>query len=90
MELRVAALCLQEENIKLREKVRDYEQRANLDWDGLVYWLKLDQGETERTGPFCQTCHDADGKLSRLRKNQSMSGHPTWFCSVCEREFYIE
>ncbi len=55
MELREGALALQEENIKLKETIKDLEAKLSVKekvvWEPPFYWLK--EGDA-KDGPFCQ------------------------------------
>src|SRR4051794_24662708 len=70
MELRVGALELQEENLKLRDRVNQLESELAVSRDltfeaptGL-YWLQKPDGS--RDGPFCAICYDQHRRLARL------------------------
>ena len=84
MELRQAALDLQEENIALREKLRDLEEHLNvksqMQFDGTVYWLERDE---TKEGPYCQLCYDKEGKLINLQADSER-----WRCLGCKKAFY--
>ena len=90
MELREAALRLQEENLSLREKLKHFEMDADscrdMYFDRGVYWLRTptDDG-TNLVGPFCQVCHDKDLRPVRLHRNSTPGGG--WFCAVCRNHF---
>lgn len=79
MQLREQALTLQEENIALRSELselrKQIEQRASLEFDGLVY--------KDATSSYCPTCHDKDEKLIRLHRNENPEVRAGWFCNVC-------
>jgi hypothetical protein len=88
MKLREAALDLQAENLQLRERVETMERelrlRAEVEWDGVAYWRKKDDGTKD--GPFCQRCMDVDSKLVRMHEtegNQSLF----WHCVACRSSF---
>ncbi|MFZ2643637.1 MAG: hypothetical protein WA117_21780 [Verrucomicrobiia bacterium] len=65
MELREAALQLQEEKLTFEQRVRELEQalviQGELVRDGNVYFRVRDGGQ--RDGPFCLSCWDGDRKL---------------------------
>ena len=66
--LRAQALAAQQERDALRKQLGDLERelrlRASLSFDGQFYWT----GEgSDRTGPFCQTCYDAEHLLMRVQ-----------------------
>ena len=87
MKFREAALQLQEENLKLKEKIRELEQQQeikdSLVWDGSVYWR---QTGNQREGPYCPTCYDSNSKHIRLQEHQDVAD-PDWFCGVCKGFF---
>ena len=90
MDLRAAALDLQEENLSLREQVHKLETQMQLreefQWDGAVYWRK---GQREKgDAPFCPRCKDGDSKLARLTKMETQPGEFLWNCNVCRSSFY--
>jgi hypothetical protein len=85
MELRVGALGLQEENLKLREQVRDLNDQGQLeardyefDQKSGTYWLLQSD---QRIGSFCQVCYDRDRKAVRLHDGQDCG--VSWLCLVC-------
>ena len=82
LALREALLAVKEENFELREAYSKLRQEANtrvsMHYEEPVYYFLASDGS--RTGPFCQTCFDREGKSSRL---QSLAdGY--WYCSVCK------
>src|SRR5690349_13690215 len=91
MELRVAALEIQEENLKLRSKVSQLEAELSLTRDlhfegttGL-YWRHV--APDRREGPFCARCYDTNGKLVRLHTGASRGTTVNWLCLVCHASF---
>jgi hypothetical protein len=84
VELREGALELQEENIGLRERIKELEGildvRESLEWNQPYYWLRRGQ---RREGPFCQQCYDSTGKLIRLQGD----GKGWWECKTCKNNF---
>lgn len=85
MELREGALALQEENIQLRERIKELENELNLKknviYEPPYYWLKLND---KKDGPFCQNCYDSKQKLIRL---QSL-GKGAWRCHSCDKNYF--
>lgn len=79
VELREAVLNAKDEILSLREELSTLKcaatEREQLEFDGIVYWRELPDGENE--GPFCQRCYDADSKLMRTSAGLilPMSGH---------------
>lgn len=71
MELREAAMELQEENLSLREKVSHLESQIkkakDLKLKDEAYWIDGD------TVPFCQVCFDKDGKLIHLLDGKDLA-----------------
>ena len=80
MQLRQEALELQEENLALRERVRELEaalaQSDEMVTDRGVYWR---EGEQERDGPFCTRCLDVDMHAVRLQDYGD-----GWNCPNCQ------
>src|SRR5882724_287897 len=70
MQLRVGALELQEENLKLKERVKQLEGELAVSQDLLfepttgLYWMQKPDGS--RDGPFCAVCYDEHKRLARL------------------------
>jgi hypothetical protein len=90
MELKEVAITLQEENLALKEKLRQLEVgsglRSNMRFDRGLYWKLASPGdENSREGPYCQACFDRDKKLVHLHRNQNPQGG--WFCAVCQNYF---
>lgn len=90
IELRQAALDLQEENARLREKLSEAESKldlqARLTFDGRAYWLNFDTPQT--TGPFCQRCYDVEGKMVRLHDQEAYAGSRVWHCHGCKEQYF--
>jgi len=90
MELREAALNLQEENLVLKQKLKKSEPGSEplsgMYFDKGVYWQRTptDDG-TNLIGPFCQVCYDRDGKPVRLHRTNAPGGG--WNCAVCRNHF---
>ena len=87
MELvKKGALTLQEENLALKERLRELEEQlrrsSDLTFIDGFYWLNA---KGEKAGPFCQRCQDSDGKLVRLQVE--LDSQWKWRCLVCE-SFY--
>jgi hypothetical protein len=94
MALREAVMTLQEENLWLKEKLKEFEVEndvaQNIHFERGVYWLrKLSGNGTDeaapREGPFCQVCYDRDHKLVRLQHLNSPQGG--WYCGACRNQF---
>lgn len=85
MEIREAAVQMQEENLKLRQQIKALEGeiafRGKVAWEKPYYWVE-DNGK--RAGPYCQTCYDKDGKLIRLQGGEN----GTWQCKSCKNSFF--
>lgn len=85
MELREEALGLEEENIKLKERISELESELNkkkeVQWEDPFYWATVD-GKKE--GPFCQKCYDSDGKIIRLQKIEKGN----WHCKLCNNNYF--
>jgi hypothetical protein len=91
MELRVAALELQEENLKLRERVKQLECKLaisrNLVFEANagLYWTQKPDGSRE--GPYCAVCYDEHGRLARLHDGRQRAAGTRWLCMVCNNVF---
>src|SRR5262245_52309939 len=90
LQLRQEAVDCQEENLRLRAQLADAERkldlRARLTFDGRALWLRADTATPE--GPYCQLCHDRDGKLIRMHE-EDCSNHGDrsvlgWHCYGCK------
>jgi ribosomal protein L37AE/L43A len=85
MELRAAALELEEENLALRKRVSELEQQIALHesvvYRAPSYWIERD-GTND--GPYCQKCYDVDSKLVRL---QTRMERGAWLCQACGKNF---
>ena len=88
MELRQTMLALQEENLQLRERVRQLEAngtpRRELIYDKGVYWA-TEAGT--RQGPFCPACQDKAGKLVRLHYTHTGTPGIYWVCKSCQQSW---
>lgn len=81
LELRSALIEKEEEIQKLQQELK---QQKDVKFDSLVYWHHK-ENET-KDGPFCQKCHDKNGKLVRLQVwDHAHEG--SWKCTVCESIF---
>ncbi len=69
LELQSELLALTEEKNNLRLEIEELRKRfdlkKNLRFDECTYWLKENEKES---GPYCPSCWDGQGKLSRLLK----------------------
>jgi hypothetical protein len=84
--LRDQIFALSEENLALRERVRDLERNqqvnAQIFREGNVYYLKT---ANEKKGPFCMTCWDADGKLINLIVTSDPEFGTSMHCGRCAK-----
>jgi len=86
MEIREAFLELKEENLELRTQLHAFREAQSVEqkltFDEPFYYLI--EGENAE-GPYCQRCHDADGKLIRL------IAKPRWdashHCRECKESY---
>lgn len=87
MELRTAALALQEENISLRSQLleikEDLAKKEALYFDGSVYWATPEM----KDGPFCQPCYDTKQQQVRMHATNDWGGAPSWHCYSCNADF---
>jgi len=67
LELQSEAIKIVEENLALRDQVRELEDKLRikdkLTYELGCYWIATSDG---REGPFCTHCWDRDNKLVRL------------------------
>ena len=85
MELREAAMELEEENRTLKLTVKELNKKIAFQkkviYQKPSYWVK----ETEENdGPFCQKCHDSTDKLIRLPGGNN----DVWYCYECSSTYY--
>ena len=85
MELREAAMQLQHDNLELKQRVKDLEDRlavrGQVVWEAPFYWREQNG---KRDGPYCQKCYDTDGKFIRLQVSSSGIGQ----CYTCRSTFH--
>ena len=85
MELREGAIALQEENSKLKERIKELESELNkkkeIQWDAPFYWIIIGKS---KEGPFCQKCYDTDSKFIRLQSIEKGN----WHCKTCKNNFF--
>jgi hypothetical protein len=88
MELRQTVLAIQEENFRLRERIRELEAASapvrEMIYDKGVYWT-LEAGV--RQGPFCPACHDKSGKVVRLHYCHTGTPGIYWVCKSCHQSW---
>ena len=83
-------MSLQEENLALKEKLKQLERNGGLNgelyFEKGMYWLRTptDDG-TNIQGPFCQVCQDRDKRLVRLHRRNAPGGG--WFCAACQNTY---
>lgn len=81
-ELQKRYLLLCEDNARLRNQNREYEDilylARNLIFDGTFYWLNTG---TIKQGPFCPSCYNRDGQMVRITETG------TRCCHVCGEIF---
>ena len=89
MSLREGALVLQEENLNLRERVKQLEMELslarNLVFKENGYWLSKSDGSCD--GPFCSVCYDDKQKLVRLHAGRNYGGHARLICLACKNRY---
>lgn len=85
-DVKIEAAGVQQTLLDAQERVRKLEAaiklRAELKWRQPCYWLPSEVKGVEEE-PFCQACHDNEGKLSRLHSDGK--GH--FQCRVCKQSF---
>ena len=90
MELRQTVLAIQEENLQLKERIRQLETATaatptrEVIYDKGVYWT-LERGA--RQGPFCPACQDRAGKLVRLHYSHTGTPGVYWMCKACQQSW---
>jgi len=93
MELRLAALALQEENLQQRQQIADLQHKLELralTFDGRVYWAPSQDPNTQPDGPFCPHCADTTYKRVRLQDWRKGYAAPGWYCTACKELFATE
>ena len=87
-ELREAVLNAKEEILSLRAELgelkRAAEEREQVTFDGVAYWQQVPG--SEKQGPFCHRCYDADSKLVRLQHFPASLSWK-WSCVVCNKSY---
>ncbi|MBI3781469.1 MAG: hypothetical protein HY278_10525 [candidate division NC10 bacterium] len=82
MELREAALEYQNENLALKNAVKELKEalalRDSLEWQK-PYYVRKQNPEDK----FCQCCYDADGRAIRLQELER--GY--WRCVQCKNDY---
>jgi hypothetical protein len=83
-ETRIQIADIKEEVKDKDEKIRKLQEsldlKAKVNWEPPFYWI---QNADQRDGPYCQKCHDGEGKLVRLQQRS----HTEWDCLVCNAYF---
>lgn len=83
VDLRDDIFTLREENLGLRERIRELEATEEIEDDlvkeGNFYYREHENGD--RSGPYCPVCWDADRRLINLIK--TMSGG--YLCKICQK-----
>ena len=81
---KIEAADIQQEILDRDKRIRELEAAAailaELRWEQPCYFRKNEQGTED---PYCQNCHDATGKLSRLHTD----GSGYFQCRVCKQSF---
>jgi len=73
------------ESVETISKLRaQLEERDSLTYENSLYYHLKDDGS--RDGPFCPTCHDAEGKHVRLREARP-GWDFNWSCNVCSNTY---
>jgi putative ubiquitin-RnfH superfamily antitoxin RatB of RatAB toxin-antitoxin module len=92
IQLREAAVGLREENLALKEKLKELESAlevsGELEWDGKAYWRRTAE-PAAKEGPFCQACYDQHRKLIRIVRTKVRSSRGImdgYVCNVCKAE----
>lgn len=84
VDLRGEILEMTEENLTLKERVRELEQQqkviSELVREGNYYYRNLDG---KKLGPFCMACWDGDGKLVNVKLMEDGFTTST-VCGRCE------
>lgn len=86
MEMQSRCIALRDEITMLRLRLRTAEAALfisqNLFREDGLYWLKSPEG---RQGPFCPSCHDAEGALIHLDKFKR-----ELICPYCHESFSLK
>ena len=83
LDLQADALKIQEENDKLRGKVKSLEEALQIQGtlvfeDNSYFVIKVGSKE----GPYCSLCWDKDRQLVRKHKDE----HDWWWCLIHQKE----
>src|SRR5713226_2711754 len=88
LKLCQAALDLQEENLALRDEIKQLREEktigVSLELSEGAYW-RLEDGE--RVGPFCPYCYDAHHRLAQLLDGSRYVAKTRWICRECNRVY---
>jgi len=84
MELREAALAVQEENLQLQTRIKELEEkltlRSKIKWEKPFYWT---ESQGQKDGPYCQRCYDKEELLMRLKDHRN----GIWTCPECNASY---
>jgi hypothetical protein len=86
LALKEAVMLVTDENNQLRSRVADLERPTNkpeIKQVGLTNYYFV--GEK---GPYCQPCHDVNGKLIPLAPQDRYAGGVGRKCEVCNKVFF--
>ncbi len=82
MELREAALEIQNENLILKQQIASLTAAQNLQ-DRLTYKKPFYEAKDNQNDKFCQRCYDVDRKAVRLQQVEPKY----WRCIQCRNDF---
>ena len=85
MDLRVAAVDLQEENLRLREQVKQLEEQLRV--SSAMAFRKPFYYRDGDDHPFCPVCWEKDKKA--IHVNGPTGAHGYTICPVCKYDHYI-
>jgi hypothetical protein len=87
VDLRDEIFKLSEDNLTLKERVRELEKQqeitAQLTREGNVYWQITVDGK--KLGPFCMACWDGDRKLINVLQTRDRYGNLAIICGRCSK-----
>lgn len=86
MDLRVAAVDLQEENLRLREQVKQLDEQLRLT-SAMVFKKPFYYHDGDDT-PYCPVCWEKDRKSIHLNGPTGDHGH--YLCPVCKYDHFIK
>ena len=83
MELRIAALAFQNENLTLKNRVKELEAALTIK-ETLIWHKPYYVNKEKLEEKFCQKCFDTNGKAIRLQEGDK----GCWVCMNCKNYYF--